>query len=258
MDISEISHRIFSTEINYGINLLQLRGGLLFGTDVLLLAAFLPRAGKAAELGCGSGVISLIAAAGRRIDYITAAEIQPEYCAIARENVRINTETGLLPHDSMKVVEADIRDWRAVGEAGEYDVVFSNPPYMRTDTGKRNETEEKYIARHEVHGDISDFCLAASRLLHPGGRFCCVYRPDRLIDLICAMREAQLEPKRLITVYRDVYHQPSLVLAEGIRDGKPSLFTPPPLILYNDDGKMTDEFKKITDDGIFDERYIRK
>ena len=75
---------------------------------------------------------------------------------------------------------------------GEVGLVISNPPYMKCTSGKRNESDEKYIARHEVCGSITDFCACATRLLKHGGKFVCVWRPDRLTDLLSAMHEHRL------------------------------------------------------------------
>ena len=90
---------------------------------------------------------------------------------------------------------------------------------MKVNSGKRNEHDEKYIARHEVCGDIGDFCACASRLLKHGGKFYCVWRPDRLTDLLVAMRENRLEPKVITFVAATVESEPSMVLVRAIKGG---------------------------------------
>jgi tRNA1Val (adenine37-N6)-methyltransferase len=119
----------------------------------------------------------------------------------------------------------------AVG--GEVDVVFSNPPYMRTDSGKRNESDRKYIARHEVCGGIDDFCHAAARMLKHGGKFYCVWRPDRLSNLMAAMRAYRLEPKTMVFVHGDVESEPSMVLLSAIKGGASGMRVLPPLCLHD-------------------------
>ena len=103
---------------------------------------------------------------------------------------------------------------------------------MKADSGKRNTSEAKYIARHEVFGGIYDFCRAADRLLKYGGKFFCVWRPDRLADLMDAMRQNHLEPKRMTFVHADTDATPSSVLVEAKKGAAPSLILTPPLILY--------------------------
>ena len=131
--------------------------------------------------------------------------------------------------DRMESVCADVRELTGDGSA---EVVFTNPPYMKTDSGKANLTSKKNVARHEVFGGIGDFCLAAKRLLKYGGSFYVVYRPDRLCDLIFEMRRCGIEPKRMTLVLANPKAEPSMVLIEGRLGGKCGLFTTPPLIIY--------------------------
>ena len=75
--------------------------------------------------------------------------------------------------ERIRVHATDLRELTAEQLGGEVDLVLSNPPYMRTDCGKRNLSDAKYLARHEVCGGIADFCAAAARILRFGGRFLC-------------------------------------------------------------------------------------
>ena len=94
------------------------------------------------------------------------------------------------------------------------------------------------IARRELNGTIDDFCAAASRLLKFGGLFYVVYRPDRMAELFAALHKANLEPKRMITVYPSAHDKPCLILAEAKKGAKPSLVQAPPLIIYRDKEKQ--------------------
>lgn len=216
-------------EVNEQLRLIQKKNGLTFGTDAYLLAAFIrsqPSA-TAIELGGGTGIISLLLAAKEKLSSVTAVEVQPAFAELIDRNAAINR----LSH-RVRAVCADLRELRAADFGKEVDLVFSNPPYMKCNAGKRNEADEKYIARHEVCGDISDFCAAASRLLKHGGRFACVWRPDRLTALLDALHNARLEPKRMTFVHADASAEPSMVLIESVKGGAPSLYVSPPLMLY--------------------------
>jgi len=216
-------------EVNEKISLIQKKDGLTFGTDAFLLAAFIrpQKRALAVELGTGTGIISLLLAARERFAKIWALEVQEEFSTLAARNVLLNRmETRVF------VRHADLREFDVSELGKEVDVVFSNPPYMRTDSGKRNESDGKYIARHEVCGNIGDFCDAAARLLKYGGRFYCVWRPDRLSELMAALHEHQLEPKQMVFVHADAESEPSMVLVLATKGGAPSLRILPPLILH--------------------------
>jgi tRNA1(Val) A37 N6-methylase TrmN6 len=105
---------------------------------------------------------------------------------------------------------------------------------MKTDSGKKNLLDKKNIARHEVCGNIFDFCVSAKKMLKFGGCFAAVYRPDRLMDLLSAMRGNKIEPKRITFVHADTNSEPSMVLLEGKAGGKCGLLVTKPLIIYED------------------------
>ena len=218
-------------QINEGLRLIQKKQGLTFGTDAFLLAAF-TRGGsqaRAVDLGSGTGIIPLLLCAANKLKSVTAVEIQSEFAELISRNARLN---GL--SDRISVLCRDVRLLTAADVGGEVDVVCSNPPYLKSNAGKSNRAEEKEIARHEVYGDIHAFCAAASRLLKTKGKFFCVYRSERLVDLLDAMRCNRLEPKRMIMVHADHASPPCMVLVEAMKDAAPSLNVLPPLFLYTE------------------------
>lgn len=215
--------------VNEKITLIQKKNGLTFGTDAFLLAAFIKenKRARAAELGCGTGIISLLCAAREKLSAIYSFEVQESFFDITQRNVINNCfENKIIP------LLADIRNVTSRDTNGELDVVFANPPYMKTTSGKRNEADEKFIARHEVMGTIDDFCSCASRLLKHGGKFYAVWRPDRLIDIISAMKKHNLEPKIMTFVHSDTYSEPSMVLICAVKGGKPAIKVTEPLIMH--------------------------
>lgn len=220
--------------VNEQISLIAKKDGLTFGTDAYLLAAFMrPQSrARAVELGTGTGIISLLCAARARFGKIYALEIQEDFASLAQRNVTLN---GL--EDRIEVRLADARTVRADEIDGECDVVFSNPPYMRTDSGKRNDSDYKYIARHEVCGTVDDFCAAAERLLKYGGKFYCVWRPDRLSELMAAMRAHGMEMKVAVFVHADAESEPSMMLCSATRGGAAGLRILPPLLLHDLDDR---------------------
>ena len=231
-------------EVNENIKLIQKKNGLTFGTDAFLLASFMKaqKNSLAVELGGGTGIISLLCASREKFKRIYCIEIQEDFANVIRRNAELNSlSEKVLP------VNADVRRIRSIDIGCEVDAVFSNPPYMKIDSGKRNEHDEKFIARHEVCGDIGDFCAAAKRLLKHGGNFYCVWRPDRLIDLICAMRENNLEPKEMCFVHASTTSTPSMVLVRAKKGASSGVSVAEPLFLNldNDPKMLTERAKKI-------------
>lgn len=221
--------------VNESLRIIQKKNGLTFGTDAYMLAAFMrpEKHARAAELGSGTGIISLLCAARDRFAHIDAYEIQSEFAELGQRNITLN---GMA--DNINQYCSDIRAIPS-DKNGCYDVVFSNPPYMKSGHGERCAHDMKTIARHEESGGIEDFCATAARLLKYGGKFYCVYRPDRLVDLIAAMRAHKLEPKRMTFIQPDATAAASIVLIEAKSGASSSLKLTPPLIIYRDPPSVT-------------------
>ncbi len=213
------------------LRLIQRRNGLQWGSDAYLLAAYIRKSGlRACELGCGTGVISLLCASMNKFSEIYAVEIQPIYAELAKRNAALNDLDAVF-----HPVCEDIRDSRPELLGGRFDVVFSNPPYMPPNSGHTSLERETLIAKHEIYGGIFDFCAAAARLLNYGGIFYCVFPPKRLPELFAALRQYSLEPKKMLEIYPDVSSRPSAVIVESKLGAAPSLEVLPPLIMYNED-----------------------
>ncbi len=216
-------------EINENLRLIQKIGGLTFGTDAYLLSAFAKEceSGTLADLGSGTGVASLLCLTRNKYRRAFAVELQDEFCDLIARNAEMN-RLG----ERVTVLHKDVRELTQADTGGTVSAVISNPPYMPAGAGITGADLRMETARRELNGTIADFCNAAARILTTGGLFYTVFRPDRLPELMTALREARLEPKRMITVYPDTESRPCLVLVESKKDAAPSLIQSPPLIIY--------------------------
>lgn len=238
--------------VNENIMLIQKKNGLTFGTDALLLAAFVRRAplGIALDFGAGTGIVSFLCAARHKCKKIFAIEAQEEFYNVISRNIELNQFS-----DRVTAIHKDVRALGFNDLALEADLIFSNPPYMRAGSGMTNVHNCKTIARHEILGTIDDFCSAASKNLKFGGLFYVVYRPERMTELFYAMRAAKIEPKRLCLVSPDLDASPSLILVEGKKGASPEIKIEKPLIMYRDKAhtEYTDAFSYIYKNGYFKE-----
>lgn len=244
-----------SVKINENLTLSQNSRGLTFGTDAYLLSAFVSGGSKkrAADLGSGTGVISLLCQSRSKFAHVYAIEVQESFASLIEHNSRENQLDG-----KITAIHSDLRKINASHTGGELDCVFANPPYMKADSGKRNQHDEKFIARHEVFGGIEDFCACAYRLLKHGGKFCTVWRPDRLTDLLCALRANRLEPKVMIFIHAYPSAPPSMVITEAVKGGASGNKLYPPLYLSDSlenskNSILSSDAQKIYDTCSFEE-----
>lgn len=227
-----------------GMKLIQRPDAFRFGTDSVLLADFAAprRADAAADLGCGTGAIALLMAAHQAALTVDAVELQPDIADMARRSVELNS-LG----DRVRVFNLDMRQaWRELG-AGRYSLAVCNPPYGRHGAALESRNEAKRIARHE--GDLApaDVAKSAAMLLKNGGRFCVIYPAPRAYEMMRAMDEAGIAPKRLRTVHGVAGRAPKFVLLEGVKQGGEGLHWLEPLVLRREDGSFSEEWHRIYD-----------
>ena len=212
------------------------------GTDSFLLSS-LPKlkAGlRVCDLGSGTGLLSLLLLQRQPQLSVTGVEIQERAVQLAEKAAVENSLS-----DRLTFCCDDLRNVKAHFATGSFDVVVCNPPYYPPGSGYLSGCDALRTARSEVFCSLEELCQAAAFLLRWGGSFCLVHKPERLTDLLCALRNAALEPKRLRMVSHMAAAAPSLVLVEARRGGKAGLTVEPPLILQQADGTPTTELDAI-------------
>ena len=215
-----------------------------FGTDAFLLEHFAAVRGidTVCDLCAGCGIIGLLMLRRERPPQsVTAVEIVP----YAVELMRHTAEFSSLKH--FTPLRGDLREIRTLLPAHSFRLVTCNPPYFPAGSGYLCPEDSRRRARHEQKESctIGEVCNAAAWLLQYGGRFCLCQRPERLTDVLLAMRQAGLEPKRLRWVQQRPEKAPWLFLVEGKAGAKPGLTVEPPLIVESADGSYSDEMKRI-------------
>ena len=210
------------------------------GLDSFLLASLpkLKPGWKVCDLGCGTGLLGLLLLQRQRALAVTGLDIQPEAVRLGKLAAAENRM-----EDRLFFRLEDLRETAL--PAGSFDLAVCNPPYFPPSAGPLPKGEARRTARTEEACTLEDVCRAAGRLLRWGGAFCLVHKPERLTDLLCALRGEALEPKRLRLVSLRPERAPSLLLLEARRGGKPGLAVEEPLILENPDGSPTAELNRI-------------
>ena len=212
------------------------------GTDTFLLSSF-PRLRpglRVCDLCGGTGLLGLALLERQRDLFVAEIELVPEAAELARTCGEANS-LG----DRFSVVNGDVREAGRYFPAGSFDLAVCNPPYYVPGSGRAPSSASLRAARSESFCTLEELTAAAARLVRWGGSFCLVHKPERLTDVLSALRQSALEPKRLRFVCRRPELPPSLFLAEGRRGGKPGLRIEPPLVLETAEGRSTPELDRI-------------
>ena len=225
-----------------GYRIIQKEDGFCFGMDAVLLADF-AKAGKkdkVLDLGTGTGILPILMEARTEGGHFTGLEIQDEFASMAGRSVALN---GL--QERIRIVCGDIKEASSLFGYDQFDVVVSNPPYMVAEHGLSNPDMRKAIARHEVMCDLKDLLRETKKVLKNKGRFYMVHRTYRMAEIMHAMVEEGLEPKRIRFVYPFFDKEPNIMLIEAIKGAKSRIKVEPPLIVYEKPGVYTEEIYRI-------------
>ncbi len=226
-----------------GLKIIQNKDGFCFGIDSILLSDFaknIKKGAKVLDLGTGTGIIATLLCGKTELSEIIGIEVQKEVAEMAKRSIQLNHL-----EDKFKMIQDNILNLNNYFEKNTFDVIVTNPPYKKKETGVQNEDTRKLISRHEIEANLEDFIKISKDMLKDKGEFYIVYRPERLVDLLTLMRKYKIEPKKIRFVYSNVNAVSKLVLVKGVKNARPFLKLEPNLYIYDENGNYTDEILRI-------------
>ena len=229
-------------ELN-NLKIIQNNNGFKFGIDSILLSDFAKKIKKDSivlDIGTGTGIISILLSAKTEANKIIGIEIQREVADMAKRSVILNKL-----ENKIEIINDDINKIENYFENNYFDVIVTNPPYQKNNTGLKSENEKNLISRHEIKCTLEDIIKKSFKILKDKGEFYMVHRPERLVDIMYLMRKNKIEPKELRFVYPKISDKPNLILIKGIKNAKQFLKVEKPLIIYNEEGIYTKEVLSI-------------
>ncbi|HHZ95336.1 MAG TPA: methyltransferase domain-containing protein [Flavobacteriales bacterium] len=133
---------------------------------------------KIADIGSGSGVISLMLAQRFPDSSISAIELEPQAAEQSRENFVSSPFSSQLTCE-----EISFQDWTDLKlNLSIFDLVVSNPPFFH---GKpKSPFHARNLARHDDYLTIDELFNGARKVLKEGGVFTLVWPSEREDDLM--------------------------------------------------------------------------
>jgi tRNA1Val (adenine37-N6)-methyltransferase len=220
----------------------QPQSGYRFSIDAVILSHLAcPQPGESVlDLGTGCGVIPILLAFRHPDLLLTGVEIQASLASLARQNVEENQMA-----ERIRIVEGDMAKLSLTDIGGPVDLVVTNPPYRKLDSGRINADAQRAVARHEIKINLAVLLLTARRMLRKAGRVAIIYPSVRTVDLLTTMRSVGLEPKTLTMIHSTVSAPARLIAVTGNHGGRPGLAINAPIYLYRDDGSYTHAVEKM-------------
>lgn len=191
----------------------QPKTGFRAGNDALLLAAATPaQAGQSVlELGCGVGT-PLLCLAQRVPDLkLTGVEVQPEYAALARENMALNNFEAHIFDADLAALPAELR-------AESFDHVLTNPPYY--DRQRSSMAQDR--GRDRALGGEAPMALwvgVAAKRLKPKGYLTLIQHISRLPEVLQAC-EGRLGSVEILPIVSRPLRAPELFLLRARKAGR--------------------------------------
>ncbi len=220
--------------LDYGLKIYQNSELYTFTSDAVLLAKFakVKNGETIADLGSGSGIISLYLAKKADVKKIYAVEIQKKLAEMSKKSVELNNLQNKIEIINENMLNLSLQ----------VDVVVTNPPYKKFSSIK-NENSSRAIARHEIEINLTKLLKTASKMLKEKGRFYICYDSNRTAELIYNLKLNKLEPKKMFFTYANINKNASIVFVEAVKCGKEEIKILPPIITNNENGKYIENLE---------------
>ena len=159
------------------------------------------------EIGAGQGIITLLLSKIEIFEKIFAVEIQKDIFEILKKNIKINNL-----EEKITSINEDIKTIK-----GEYDFIFSNPPYKKINSGKLPKNEAEQISKYEILLTLEELFYEIKRLLKNYGEFFVIVPDDRLNDVF---RYIYANNMNILSIEINKYKKLNLVIVHGKKGGK--------------------------------------
>lgn len=209
------------------------------GTDSVLLGAWakLPEQGRILDIGCGTGILSLMVAQRSPSLSVTAIEIDPRATLQAQENVAQSPW-----HERIEVINGDFT--QTAGTLGRvFDSIISNPPYF--EQSLLSPDNARTTARHTTSLSYDAIFRQARDIIMPDGNISLVIPADLYTQVNHTAMLYGWGASRLTMVRTTPRKQPKRALCEWRRNH----FAPcneEILTIHTGDGEYSDEYKTLT------------
>ena len=210
----------------------QERCAMKVGTDGCLLGAWadLGPGRRILDVGCGSGLIAIMAAQRCAEARITGIELDEDAASQARENAAASPWS-----ERIEIVHKDFLQY--VPEK-KFDTILSNPPYFTNSMKCPNDKRSK--ARHDDSLASGDLLTHACRLLLDGGKLSVVIPAEQSDTWSEQAQGVGLHLTRITFIHTRTTAAPKRVLMEFTK-GDSTTLSKRDFILEDEPGKYSEE-----------------
>ncbi|MEA2019099.1 MAG: methyltransferase [Campylobacterota bacterium] len=224
------------------LTLYQPKNGYCYNSDTHFLYNFICKnleiykniQGELLDIGSGSGVLGLLVARDYPKLNLNQCEIQSNFQFLSQKNSETNgIKNNLYKND---LISCDFNK--------QFEYIVSNPPFYHSDVIK-SENESLKIARYNDSMPLDKFIQKTAKILKQNGKFFFCYDAKQLDKIIDNIDKTTLNIDSIQFLHPNSQKEASLVMIYARNNSKSKLKIMPPLIMFNSDGKFTQEVDNI-------------
>ena len=210
------------------------------GTDGCLLGAWadLAKSSRILDVGCGSGLIAIMAAQRCGEAHITAIELDEDAASQAQENAAASPWSNRI-----KVINEDFLHY---SPNEKFDTILSNPPYFTNSMKCPDDKRAK--ARHDDSLTSGDLLAHAHTLLLDRGKLSVVIPAEQWETWYKQAEGVGLCLTRITYIHTRPTAAPKRVLMEFTKGGNKATLYETKFILEDEPGKYSEEAVRLLKD----------
>ncbi|BAF70102.1 tRNA1(Val) (adenine(37)-N6)-methyltransferase [Nitratiruptor sp. SB155-2] len=215
--------------------------GYCYNSDTIFLYDFIRNfeiKGEVLDVGTGSGILALLIKRDYPKASVNAIEIQERFVKMANINADANKkDINIYFGNFLHMVFEKRFDW-----------IVSNPPFYHTEV-LRSKNEMIDTARYAGHLPLDKFLKKANSLLKPRGSVLFCYDAKQIQSIMTLLHFYKFTIETMKFIHPKREKNASLVILQARKSSKSLCNILPPLIVFGEDGKYTQEtnniFKKV-------------
>lgn len=219
----------------------QTHTAMKVGTDGVLLGAWAELGETILDIGCGTGLIALMAAQRNNRAQITAIDIDPDACKDAQTNI----ENSIFKHQ-ITIINTSLNTYTRQNPTQQFDTIVCNPPFYTNSL--QSKTPQRTLARQATSLPASQLFYCATKLLKPNGTISIIiptheinnYTTEAIINKLTITRRCnikttqQKQAKRAMLTFKKCTNTHYINIEETTQQ------------LLNTDGTRTEWYQQLT------------
>ncbi|MFO3716973.1 tRNA1(Val) (adenine(37)-N6)-methyltransferase [Anaerococcus sp. ENR1011] len=218
------------------IKMIHVDKSYTFGVDSIILLDFarMKKNKTLADIGSGSGILSLGSNSYYDLEKVYAIEIQKEKAKLLKENLILNKISNI------EIINEDLNKVNLGTNTLDY--IITNPPYYKITDNIGNKNEEFLISRQEKYLILTNIFDFANKTLKDRGKMFMIHKPERMVEIF--KESGNLKPKRIKFVHSTYDKKPQFILIEFVKNANDGIKIEDPLIIY-ENGNYSQQMKII-------------